>query len=423
MNAHKKNVGRRWLWRGAIGLVVLAALGAGAWALFRRGDAGPQYVTETVRKGDLSIYVSATGTLQPTNVVDVGSELSGTMARVQASYNDQVKRGQVLAELNTAKLDQTIERYTATLRSATAKVDQAKVTEREAKESLSRLEEVSRLSGGKVPAPTEMDAARAKYDRAVTDRKAAEASVGEAEANLHTAQTDLTKATIRSPINGVVLKRSVEPGQTVAASLQAPVLFSLAEDLTRMDLVVAVSEADVGQVKEGQKAEFTVDAWPNRKYPAVIKQVRYAATTVDNVVSYQTVLAVSNDDLTLRPGMTASAEVLVTQKRDLLLVSNTALRFKPQQPDKKAESGNSGSILGALMPRPPGGNQPRRSNNPTGPESERKRPGAAVWVKRGEELVRVPVETGLSDGKFTEIRSSELKAGDEVVKDIQRPRQ
>lgn len=413
---------KKWLWRGAIALVVLGALGAGAWALLGRGEAAPQYVTEAARVGELAITVSATGTLQPTNVVDVGSELSGTMARVLVSYNDQVKKGDVLAEMNTAKLQQTIERYSATVQSARAKVEQAKVTERESRESMARLEQVSRLSGGKVPAPTEMDAARAKADRARADRVAAEAAVDEAAANLHTAQTDLTKGTIRSPIDGVVLKRSVEPGQTVAASLQAPVLFSLAEDLSQMELVVAVSEADVGQVKEGQQAEFTVDAWPGRKYPATIKQVRYAATTVDNVVSYQTVLAVSNDDLSLRPGMTAAADILVEQKKGVLMVSNTALRFKPPAAsDKKADSASSGgSILGALMPRPPGGIRPQRSNNPT--TAEGRRQGSAVWLKRGEGIERVPVETGLSDGKFTEIRSSQLKAGDEVVKDIVRPR-
>jgi HlyD family secretion protein len=381
-----------------------------------RGDKGPRYVTAAASAGDITVTVSATGNLQPTNTVDIGSEISGTIAKTFADYNDKVKKGQVLAQIDTTKLALTIERARATLEANQAKAAQARATLEESRLSLARLEEVSRISGGKVPSATELDAARAKLDRARADLATAEAAGRESAGALKAGETDLGKATIRSPIDGVVLKRSVERGQTVAASLQAPVMFSLAEDLAEMELVVAVSEADVGQVGEGMKASFTVDAYPDKVFPATIRQVRYGATNVDNVVSYQTVLQVKNEDLSLRPGMTATADIKVAEHKGVLLVPNAALRFKPAERARK----ESGGVLSVFMPRPPSG----RSGPGRPEQSGRKGEGggknrAKVWIKTAEGLKPIPVKTLLTDGRNTEVESEQLKPGDEVVVDVE----
>lgn len=441
--------------RGLIFILLgCALLGWGGFSWLNKPASNKQlFVTQAAKRGDLSVTVTATGTLQPTNKVDISSELSGTAAKVYVDYNDQVKKGQLLLELDTTKLQQTIDGARATLQSREAAVTQAKATLKETEISLTRMEEVSRLSGGKVPAATELDAARAKVERARADLASANAAVAQALATLRSNETDLTKARIRSPINGVVLARSIDPGQTVAASLSAPTLFSLAEDLTQMELIVLVSEADISQVHEGQKVQFTVDAFAGKTYPATVRLVRLGSKTVDNVVSYQTVLTVKNPNLTLLPGMTANADILVNEKKDVLLVPNAALRFKPAP---AASSESSGGVMSFLLPRPPGANRAparatqkasrtaategdeaqsaissaasrpsgrasqtdgRRTGNVSMPaEATRGMSRGQVWIKDAQGLPHaVPVLIGASDGKFTEIRSRDLKAGDEVI--------
>lgn len=424
---------RRWMVLALLGTIALAW---GGWSWWNKPDsAKQQFVTQTISRGNLAVNVTATGTLQATNNVDVSSELSGTVAKVFADYNDPVKKGQVLVTLDTTKLLQAIEGSLATLHSRQAAVAQARATLKEYTTSLVRQEEVSRLSGGKVPSATELDASRAKVERAQADLAAAEANAAVATATLRSNETDLTKATIRSPVNGVVITRSIEPGQTVAASLSAPVLFTLAEDLTEMELIVLVAEADVGQVKSGLKAQFTVDAFPGKNYSAAVSKVRFGSKTVDNVVSYQTVLTVKNKDLSLLPGMTASADILVMEKQDVLLIPNAALRFKPVE---ATAAPSSGGVMSMLMPRPPGRNQgpavatTRASNRASGTASGVSgRRGAAasapdaatlgmtrgkIWIKTADgEKQAVQVMIGASDGKFTEVRSRELKAGDSVI--------
>src|SRR5690606_6437808 len=215
------------------------------------------------------------------------------------------------------------------LAAAQASLAQATASRKEAEATLARYEEVARLSGGKVPSATELDSTRASVEKALANERAAQASVTQAQASLSTAETNLSKASIRSPIDGVVLSRSVDPGNAVAASLQAVTLFSVAENLAQLKLDVAVDEADVGSVKAGQKASFTVSAFPSRRYPAVIERVAYGSTTTDNVVTYTTTLTVDNQDQSLRPGMTASATIVADERQGVLLVPNTALRFTP----------------------------------------------------------------------------------------------
>ncbi|MEW5788733.1 MAG: efflux RND transporter periplasmic adaptor subunit [Pseudomonadota bacterium] len=370
-------------------------------------NAGPGYQTEAASQGDLTVTVSASGTLAPTNEVEVGSELSGTVDRVLVDVNDRVKKGQLLARLDIAKLQDSVAKSEANLAAAEAQVAQARATVSESRANLARLRHVAELSGGKVPAQSELDTAEATLARAVAGEASARASVAQNQAALKSDRTNLAKASIVSPINGVVLTRQVEPGQTVAASLEAPVLFTLAEDLTRMELQVDVDEADVGQVKEGQEARFSVDAWPGRHYAARITRVSFGATSTDQVVSYQTTLQVDNADLSLRPGMTANAEIVTARVRDALLVPNAALRFTPPE---TAAAKPSGGLLSALLPRPPA--SPEKKAGTVKAEGTQR-----VWVLRDGQPVPVDFQAGLSDGSLTQVLGGELKAGMAVITD------
>ncbi len=393
----------RWL----AGAVVAVVVVGGRLAL-RPGDkaAGPRYHTEAVTRGTLVVKVSATGNLQPTNKVEVGSELSGIVTAVPVEENDQVKKGQVLAQLDLAKLKDAVTKSRATLAAAEAQVLQSQATMEEARAQLARFEQVAELSGGKVPSKSELATAEANLKRAEANVAGARANVTQARANLQSDETNLGKASIRSPIDGVVLTRKVEPGQTVAATLQAPVLFTLAEDLSKMKLQVDVDEADVGQVRVGQQATFAVDAWAGRRYTGIITRVGYGSQTKDNVVSYPTVLAVNNDDLSLRPGMTGTADIVTVTRENVLLVPNAALRFTPPLIGVPS-SGPSGGILGKLMPRPP--TQPPKATA----SSANGKP--KVWVLREGQTVPVDIRTGASNGQMTEVITGELTAGTNVI--------
>jgi HlyD family secretion protein len=433
---------RPWWRRPApwVGAALLVAAVAG-WQYWqgRRADAGkPLYVTQPVARGDLTVTVVANGTLAPTRAVNVGSEMSGTVARVLVDINDRVTKGQVLAELDTAKLSDQIRRSRAAVLSAEARVAQTAATVKEARASLSRMEEVARLSGGKVPSKAELDAARAALERALADARVAAASVVDAKAALSVDETNLRKASIRSPIDGVILTRSVDPGNAVAASLQAVTLFNIAEDLTKMKLQVNVDEADVGQVREGQAAEFTVSAWPGRNYPAKIVRVGFGSTVKDNVVSYVADLEVANDDLSLRPGMTATATIVSTRRTDVLLVPNAALRFTPSGLPAEAVAAGTNGANGAGTPNggapaagggAPGGSPSAQGGSgslvsklvPQFPRRTARRGGAEaaaarqVWVLRDGAPVAVPIGRGVTDGRFTEVTGGELSEGDRVI--------
>ncbi|MBI4831417.1 MAG: efflux RND transporter periplasmic adaptor subunit, partial [Candidatus Lindowbacteria bacterium] len=331
---------------------VTVALAAVVWWKSTANANAPKYETQEARRGGLSVSVSATGTLEPVNQVAVGSELSGIIETVEADYNQSVKVGQVLARLDTEKLEAQVVKSQAALESAQAKVLEARANVLETRSELERLKQVWEKTNKKAPSQQDMDAAAAASDRAQAAEASANAQVSEAQATLDANKTDLAKAVIRSPINGIVLTREVEPGQTVAASLQAPTLFTLAEDLTQMELHVDVDEADVGQVKERQDATFTVDAYPDMIFRATVGQVRYGSQTVNGVVTYETVLNVNNSDLLLRPGMTATADITVKKVEDAVLVPNAALRFSlPVQESQPSSQG--GSITSKLLPRPP----------------------------------------------------------------------
>ena len=402
----------RWWQRAStwIAVAALALAGGGlyVWQSQKNAKAAPVYVTEPLKAGDITLTVAANGTLQPTRSVNVGSELSGTVKRVLVDVNDRVKAGQVLVELDTAKLQDQVTQARAGLASAQAQLAQAVATAREARATLARFEEVARLSGGKVPSATELDSAKAAVDRAVAAEAAAQAAVNEARAALSTNETNLSKASIRSPISGVVLSRSVDPGNAVAASLQAVTLFTLAEDLAQLKLDVAVDEADVGNVKVDQKATFTVSAFPARRYPATIQRVAFGSTKTDNVVTYTTTLNVDNADLSLRPGMTAAATIVAKEAKGVLLVPNTALRFSPASSNGAAPA-SGGSILSKMMPRPP-------NTRPKTAGMDRRGGGPRqIWVLENGEPVAKPVKTGISDGRNTEVSGEGLTEGMAVI--------
>jgi HlyD family secretion protein len=397
---------KRWLWIGAaiVGLLVV-------FALFAPGGKqnAQQYLSEAAVTGNLVVTVSASGTLEPTTSVDVGSEMSGTVARVLVQENDHVKKGQLLAQLDLTKLNDAVTRSKAELASAQASVAQARATVAESKASLSRMRQVAEISGGKVPAQTELEKAEATLQRAVANESGARASVEQAQAALKTDETNLAKGTIRSPVDGVVLSRKIEPGQTVVSAMTIPVLFTLAEDLANMELQVKVDEADVGKVKLGQSATFTVSAWPGRNFPATIQRVSLGSTIVDNVVTYKTVLEVRNDNLALRPGMTATATIVTARRENALLVPNAALRFSPPE---TAEPKQEGGFVNRLLPSPPA--EPKNRNGSSAPGTPQ------VWILDDNQQPKaLSVEIGESNGRLTEIIAGDLKPDMAVITDYQ----
>jgi HlyD family secretion protein len=399
-----------WLWM-LVTVVVLLIGGLTYWQTRSSASAMPSYVTEPLRKGNLTLSVSANGTLQPTRAVNIGSELSGTVRRVLVDVNDRVKKGQVLVELDTSKLSDQVLRSRAGLAAAKAQLAQSAATVKEAQANLARFEEVARLSGGKVPSAAELDSARATVDRALAAQTSALANVAEARATASTDETNLSKASIRSPIDGVVLSRTVDPGNAVAASLQAVTLFSVAEDIAKLRLEVSVDEADVGSVQVGQKASFTVSAYPSRRYPAKITRVAYGSTKTDNVVTYTTNLEVDNSDLSLRPGMTASATIVAVEHTGVLVVPNTALRFTPSLGSSAAEAdAGSTSVVSKLLPR-----MPRRGGRKSAGTSA----GSAkrIWVLKEGQAVEMAVRPGISDGRMTEVSGDGIKEGLPVITD------
>ncbi len=404
---------RPWWRRPAVwatlAVLVLVAAGLWAWQGRRQAAAAPQYQTQAVARGALTVTVTANGTLQPTTQVAIGSELSGTVAKVSVDVNDRVKKGQVLVALDDARLRDQVNGSRAALAAAEAAQAQARATANEARDNLARLRDVHQRSGGQVPSAAEMATAEAVVSRGDAAVASAQAGVAQARATLSSNETNLAKASIRSPIDGVVLSRAVEPGNAVAASLQAVTLFTLAEDLTKMKLQVYVDEADVGQVRPGQRATFTVSAYPSRRYPATIVRVGYGSTTKDNVVTYLAELSVNNDDLTLRPGMTATATITTVERSDALLVPNAALRYVPAAAGMAAStSGNS--IVSSIMPRMP---------RPAGAGAHRAGTDTAqvrqVWVLEGGQPQAVPVRPGVSDGRHTEVTSEKLQPGMAVI--------
>lgn len=389
------------VWGAVVLAVVLAAI---VISFIPSSDTATlAFKSAEVKRGELTVTVTATGALEPVNQVDIGTEISGTVKSVAVDFNDRVKAGQVLARLDTEQLEARLRQSRANLSLAEASVKEAEATVRETR---NRLDRALVLQKQGLCSQEECDTAQATYDRASATLAKAKAQVVQAKAQLDAERSNLTRATIHSPIDGIVLKRQIEPGQTVAAAFQTPVLFTIAENLTQMQLKIGVDEADVGHVHEGQAATFSVDAWPARVFPATIMQVRFAPQTIEGVVSYEAVLSVDNSDLALRPGMTATAEIVVKQIDDALLVPNVALRFRPPVQPAAAESRG---ILQQLIPH-----RPRRAKEKTSSESSRQ---MRVWAIRDGEPSPIPITIGDTDGTMTVVVDGELQEGMSVLTD------
>ena len=372
---------RRSVWMA----VVLALLGL---AYFGKTLMPPPvgYETSAARRGDLIVSVTATGTLEPINQVQVGSEISGIIEIVHVDFNDAVEAGDVLAHLDTDQLEARVRQSKAALQAAEAAVQEVQATLNETRAKATR---VAALHERQLASVEDLEIAGAAAARSEATLASARAQVEVRRAALEAEQTTLEKAAIRAPIGGVVISRAVEAGQTVAASFQTPVLFTLAEDLTRMELHLDIDEADIGRVREGQTATFAVDAFSRRRFPGTITSVRVAPRTVQGVVTYEALLSVDNPDLALRPGMTATAEITTDQRHDVLLVPNAALRFTP--PVSRIDAEHNGR-----------------------PSEQRRR----VWALWEGKPVQIPVSVDASDGRWTEVTAGELEAGQALLVDI-----
>ncbi|HEB78479.1 MAG TPA: efflux RND transporter periplasmic adaptor subunit [Methylothermaceae bacterium] len=379
--------------RPALILGVLALLLAMAPLLWNPGTDGASqsahYWLARIERGDLTSQVEATGTLEPVGLVEVGSQISGQVAQVAVDYNDPVRQGQVLARLDASKLEAQIQEAQALLErargekaAALAEWHRSQAEAENAAAQLRRLEALRKRGLGSESvvdqARTELRIARAKVDGSAARVRIAEAEIQRRQAMLRQRQIDLQRSVIRAPVDGIVIERNVEPGQTVAASLQAPTLFTLAGDLRAMRVIAAVDEADIGKVKEGQTAWFTVDAFPNRRFSGIVTQIRKAPHNQQNVVTYEVIIDAPNPDRRLLPGMTASVHLITAQRHDVLKVPMAALRFRPEDSDEDET-------------------RPR------------------IWVKAGGKLRAVPVNLGISDGRWIEVSAPDLKPGQTVV--------
>ncbi len=319
---------RRGTSRILLAVVVLAVLGAGLWFWIQRDNASAEdaWRTTPVERGDIRVVISATGTLSATSTVIVGSQVSGLITEVLVDFNDAVEQGQVLARIDPSTFRAQIEQGSAQINSARAALVQAQATLRNADLDYRRKAD---LGTQRLVAQSDVDLAQATLDQARAQISSAQAQIAQQTASTQTTRINLDRTVIRSPVTGVILTRSIEPGQTVAASLQAPELFTIAEDLSKMRIELAVDEADIGQVREGQAVTFTADAFNDRRFTGTVEQVRLAATTTNNVVTYPVVVAVDNADGTLLPGLTVNAEIEVSNRENVLKIANAALRYRP----------------------------------------------------------------------------------------------
>jgi HlyD family secretion protein len=395
---------RRRVWWYALAVLLLMAAGLFSYQWYAGSAPGVQYTTAPAAVSDLTVEVSATGTLQPLTQVDISSELSGVVRSVSVDENQQVKQGDVLAKLDTSKLEAQIERAQASAKAATAAVETARITLTQNEQALSRASELTKKGMATQQA---LEAATAERDRAKAALDSADANLAIAKADLKLQQADLAKSTIYAPIDGIVLTRSVDPGQTVASSLQAPVLFVIAADLGKMELKAAVDEADIGSVQPGQHARFTVDAFPERPFDAAIRDISFASITTDGVVTYDARLDVDNNQMLLRPGMTATVSIVTKQAKGVLTVPSTAFRYRPAATRERGFS-----MLNMFTGR--GGRGHRR-----GQQEEKPAEGfRTLYVLESGRPHRVDVKVGATDGDRTEVLSG-LKQGDPVVTDQQ----
>jgi HlyD family secretion protein len=396
----------------AVTLLMIAGAGFGYW---RIGNTAKEsaYTTVAVSRGNITQVVSSTGTLQAVVTVLVGSQVSGTIAKLNADFNTKVKKGQVVAELDQAKFGARVEETRANVLAAQANLAKSKVAVEDANRTLARAKELMKRE---LISQSELDAAQTAHDAARSQLNVSQAQVGQAQAALNQASIDLGYTVIRSPVDGIVISRNIDVGQTVAASLQAPTLFNIANDLTKMEVHTNVDEADVGNVWEGQDVTFTVDAHPARRFRGKVHQVRNAATIIQNVVTYNAVVRIDNKELLLKPGMTANVQFLVSRQEDVLAIPNMAIRFKPPEEKNEAqellrqEQSRTAPRVGARRTSRPGSG----GGGGGGSEGRRVRQ-VRIYVLKNSKARPVEVQLGITDGSKTEVKAGDLKENDLVI--------
>ena len=428
---------KRWLF---IFLAVIA-LGAGGYFWLQEtggNNSNRKYRMVKVERGNLSSSVTATGTINPVVTVLVGSQISGTIKALYADFNSRVKEGQVVAQIDPTILEAQVDQAKANVLRAQAGLANAQAAVQNAQANLDKaevavldtkrtLERNAQLAERKVVAQQALDTAQANYDSALAQRDALKAqlavsraqvaseraNVENTRAALKVAETNLRYTTIRSPVNGTVISRNVDVGQTVAASLQAPTLFTIAKDLTEMQVDTNFSEADIGRIEQRQEATFTVDAYPEITFRGSVSEIRNAPQTIQNVVTYDVVIKVANPELKLKPGMTANASIVVAHQENVLKIPNAALRFRPEgagaensEKLKKEASGSQASNRGKARTGPVAGSASAENQG---------RPGR-VWTLTPEgKILPIPIVLGITDGSFSQVISGDLKEGTEVI--------
>ena len=419
---------RGWIWVLAISVV------AGVFAEFRLGKkTDPDYFTAKVEKGDIRQVIEATGTINPVTSVQVGSQVSGMISRLYVDFNSKVTKGQVIAEIDPKLFQGAVLQAQADLQNAQALLAAAKANLAKDQATLQQnkldYDRAVTLQRQAVNSQQQLDQAKATYDaitaQAGSDRAAiqqAEAQVAQKTATLKVSQTNLDYTIIRAPINGTVVNRNIDIGQTVAASLQAPTLFTIALDLTKMQVYAKTDEGDVGQIRPGQKADFQVDAFPKEMFHGVVFQVRMNATSIQNVVTYDTIVNFDNPDLKLFPGMTAYVSIPVASVTDAVKIPNAALRYKPDLPAEKVQELYSKYGVVAVTPSaptPPAAGQPHATGIAHAPPKPSNAGGsglAIVWKLQPDKSVRpIQVHIGLTDHTYTALTAGDLQPGDELV--------
>jgi HlyD family secretion protein len=366
-------------------VLIAVVIGLGTWFLVKKEENGLKYKTEKIHRGNIEAMVIATGSVNAVITVLVGTQVSGTIKDLHVDFNSPVKKGQLLAQIDPATFQAQVDQARANLLSAEANLKKNEAALFDARRTFNRNKTL--LAKNFIP-QSDLDAYETAVQTALAQVDAGKAQVLQSRAALNQAETNLRYTRILSPVDGTVISRNIDVGQTVAASFQTPTLFTIAEDLTKMQIDTSVDEADIGQAKVGQEVRFTVDAYPDTNFSGLVSEIRNAPVTVQNVVTYDVVVQVSNSDLKLKPGMTANVSIITSRKQGVLLVPNSALRFKPQE--------KGGEATG----------QSKRTSVIKGP---------AVWILENKQPKQIGVATGISDGSFTEIISKDLREGQEII--------
>ena len=360
------------------GIIILIIITAGVFVLFRDKEPEIKFRTVNVSKGDIREIVTASGTVNAVTTVLVGTQVSGTIKHIYVDFNSQVKRDQLIARIDPAIFEAQVEQARANLLSARANLEKADAALVDAKRTFDRTKELYQRN---LIARSELDTAETNHETSKAQVEVAKAQIVQTEAALRLSGTNLRYTSIVSPVDGIVVSRNVDVGQTVAASFQTPTLFTIAQDLTKMQINTNVDEADIGKIKMGQPVEFNVDAYPEIIFNGKVWQIRIAPITVQNVVTYDVVIKMDNPELKLKPGMTANVSILTAVKKDILKIPNAAMRFRPSDKNKV--------------------------------NAQQK--GFGVWQMVNGELRRIPVSTGISDGSFTEVISGDIREGQEII--------